>query len=58
MLQNGSGKADLEVYVHFARGDEVPSSWYTAAKLPGLLALKKTYDPSNYFSWYNPLSGV
>lgn len=55
MLQSGSGREALEVYVHFANGDESPDSWYSANKSTKLLALKKIYDPAGLFSWYNPV---
>lgn len=58
MLLSGSGREELEVFVHFANGDESPASWYSEAKLSGLAALKKVYDPAGLFSWYNPVSVV
>ncbi|KAK4244339.1 hypothetical protein C7999DRAFT_17393 [Corynascus novoguineensis] len=58
MLQLGSGRPQLETYVHFGHGDEGPRSWYSAAKLPRLRALKRVYDPRNLFSWYNPVPSV
>ncbi|KAK8091032.1 hypothetical protein PG994_000537 [Apiospora phragmitis] len=54
LLQRGSGRDQLDVYVHFAHGDEGPASWYTAERLPKLVSLKETYDPTGMFSWYNP----
>lgn len=55
MLQSGSGWENLHAFVHFAHGDESPAAWYSAEKLPRLAALKSVYDPSNLFSWYNPV---
>jgi hypothetical protein len=54
-LQQGSGKDDLEVYVHFAHGDEGSAAWYTESKLFQLQALKAKYDPHSLFSFYNPV---
>ncbi|KAI9667739.1 MAG: hypothetical protein M1821_000556 [Bathelium mastoideum] len=54
-VQQGSGRPDLETYVHFSHGDEGPEAWYTKGKLPGLSALKPIYDPQNLFVWYNPV---
>ena len=58
LLQLGSGRPDLETYVHFGHGDEGPKSWYSAAKLPRLAALKRVYDPRNLFRWYNPVPTI
>lgn len=58
MLQRGSGRDDLKVYVHFAHGDESPATMYSAPNVPVLTALKAVYDPSDLFSWYNPVSSV
>ncbi|KAH8672906.1 hypothetical protein BGZ60DRAFT_373699 [Tricladium varicosporioides] len=55
MLQEGSGRDHLHVYVHFAHGDESPTAVYSAAKVAGLQRLKHVYDPSGLFSWYNPV---
>ncbi|KAK0701960.1 hypothetical protein B0T26DRAFT_865985 [Lasiosphaeria miniovina] len=55
LMRPGSGRTDLEVYVHFGHGDEGPAAWYSAAKLPRLNALKAVYDPKNLFSYYNPV---
>lgn len=55
-LQRGSGKPSLEVYVHFAHGDEGPTAWYTGSKLLQLRALKAKYDPNTLFSFYNAVS--
>ncbi|KAL8726430.1 MAG: hypothetical protein Q9166_006708 [cf. Caloplaca sp. 2 TL-2023] len=57
-LQQGSGQSRLEVYVHFAHGDEGSESWYAGAKMPRLKHLKQKYDPYSLFSYYNPISGV
>ncbi|KAH8697263.1 hypothetical protein BGW36DRAFT_427229 [Talaromyces proteolyticus] len=54
-LHHGSGRKDLQTYVHFANGNESPAALYSAAKLPGLRALKREYDPARLFSWYNPI---
>lgn len=54
-LQRGSGKDDLEVYVHFANGDEGQKAWYTESKLSKLQKLKAKYDPDSLFSFYNPV---
>ncbi len=58
MVQLGSGKPNLEAYVHFGHGDEGSKAWYSAAKLPQLQALKRVYDPRNLFKWYNPVPFV
>lgn len=55
MLQNGSGRDSLHAFVHFAHGDESPAAWYSPEKIPRLAGLKRVYDPSNLFSWYNPV---
>ncbi|POS72646.1 hypothetical protein DHEL01_v208963 [Diaporthe helianthi] len=55
MLHTGSGKEDLEAYVHFANGDETPATWYSSAKVARLVELKSVYDPAGLFSWYNPV---
>jgi len=55
LLQQGSGKPDLQTYVLFSHGDEGPEAWYTSDKLPRLKQLKRKYDPKNLFSWYNPV---
>ncbi|PQE24169.1 6-hydroxy-D-nicotine oxidase protein [Rutstroemia sp. NJR-2017a BVV2] len=56
LMQKGSGKKDLEVYVHFAHGDESQTGWYTNGKLARLQALKAKYDPHSLFSYYNPVA--
>ncbi|TGO20463.1 hypothetical protein BPAE_0294g00090 [Botrytis paeoniae] len=55
ILHQGSGKANLEVYVHFAHGDEGNAAWYTEHKLKQLKELKNKYDPNSLFSFYNPV---
>lgn len=55
MLHSGSGKEELQTYVHFANGDETPATWYSSAKLGRLVELKSVYDPAGLFSWYNPV---
>ncbi len=57
MLQQGSGRDELEVSVHFAHGDEEPESWYSSVNLPILKKLKDVYDLTGLFSWYNPVVG-
>ncbi|KAK8036947.1 FAD-dependent oxidase [Apiospora marii] len=57
-LQEGSGKRNLDVYVHFAHGDEGPASWYGADGQPRLAGLKEAYDRAGMFSWYNPAVSV
>jgi fumiquinazoline A oxidase len=52
-VQKGSGKPKLEAYVNFGHGDEGPAAWYSAEKLPRLLALKAAYDPWNLFGYFN-----
>ncbi len=54
-LQCESGRDHLEVYVHFAHGDEPPASLYSSAKIGTIASLKAVYDPSRLFSWYNPV---
>ncbi|TVY40550.1 FAD-linked oxidoreductase [Lachnellula occidentalis] len=53
LLHKGSGKTELQTYVHFAHGDEGEAAWYTEGKLRSLKALKAVYDPRGLFSFYN-----
>ncbi|KAI5917887.1 FAD-binding domain-containing protein [Camillea tinctor] len=55
MLQNGSGRDELSVFVHFGHGDEDPAAWFSRDNLPRLMSLKNVYDPLGIFSWYNPV---
>ncbi|KAI4154349.1 MAG: hypothetical protein LQ340_001728 [Diploschistes diacapsis] len=52
----GAPNGSLQVYVHFAQGNEDPENWYTAAKLPRLRELKARYDPGGLFRFYNPVA--
>jgi fumiquinazoline A oxidase len=54
MLQPGSGRDHLDVYVCFAHGNESPATLYSA-NVPAFMALKSVYDSSGLFSWYNPV---
>jgi hypothetical protein len=56
MLQNISGRDELQVYTHFAHGDEGAATWYSRANIPRLKELKRRYDPNSFFSFYNPVS--
>jgi len=58
LLQQGSGKNNLEVYTNLANGDEGDKAWYTERKLVGLQPLKAKYDPNSLFSFYNPVSST
>ncbi|KAK4180906.1 6-hydroxy-D-nicotine oxidase [Triangularia setosa] len=57
-FQKGSGRRQLEAYVHFAHGDETPEAMYSTRKLLSLSALKLVYDPRGLFSWYNALPSL
>lgn len=48
-----SGYDSLSTYVNYAHGDEGPVAWYSTRKLTKLMRLKKQWDPSNLFGWYN-----
>ncbi|MCJ1397126.1 hypothetical protein MMC11_000318 [Xylographa trunciseda] len=55
LLQTTAGAPNgaLQVYVHYAKGDEGPEAWYTAEKLPRLQQLKAKHDPAELFGFYN-----
>lgn len=53
VLQKSSGKSRLEVYTHFAHGDEGAAAWYGDDNVLRLRELKKQYDPAGVFSFYN-----
>lgn len=50
-----SGYPSLATYSNFARGTEGPESWYSAAKLPRLAALKAQWDPKGLFNFNKPI---
>lgn len=50
-----SGFNNLSVYVNFAHGDEGPAVWYAEEKLDNLTRLKRTWDPTERFSFYQPV---
>ncbi|KAI0886282.1 uncharacterized protein GGS22DRAFT_199566 [Annulohypoxylon maeteangense] len=54
-LAANSGFGGLAVYVNYAYGDETPQELYGESKLPRLVELKKKYDPTNAFRFYNAL---
>jgi hypothetical protein len=49
-----SGFPNLKLYVTYAHGDEGPEVWYRES-LPGLIALKKKWDPQEKFGYMNPV---
>ena len=55
LFQPTTGYPNLTLYIHYNHGDEGPVTWYSAAKLPRLSALKRTWDPQQLFSWYVPI---
>ena len=55
-MQKISGKDELQVYTHFAHGDEGAAAWYSRANVPRLRELKRSYDPKSMFSFYNPVN--
>ncbi|KAF2816389.1 FAD-binding domain-containing protein [Mytilinidion resinicola] len=55
-LQKISGKDHLEVYTNLAHGDEGAAAWYSKKNVPRLRKLKKTYDPSSLFNFYNSVN--
>ena len=48
-----SGYGDVTIFVNYAHGDEKIENIYGKDKLPRLAQLKKTWDPSNVFSFNN-----
>ena len=54
-FQRTSGFDDLAVYTGYAHGDEGPGSWYSQRNLRRLTRLKCKWDPSQLFSWNNPI---
>jgi len=54
-FQKTSGFDHLSVYVNFAHGDEGVDVWYTPRKMNNLTSLKRTWDPHQLFSWYDPV---
>lgn len=54
-LAETSGYETLATYSNYARGDEDPTAWFSARKLPRLSALKKEWDPEQLFSWSRPI---
>ncbi|KAF2792080.1 FAD-binding domain-containing protein [Melanomma pulvis-pyrius CBS 109.77] len=55
LLQKSNRKSKLEVYTHFAHGDEGAAAWYGEENVSRLRKLKKQYDPQGLFSFYNPV---
>ncbi|RDW58819.1 hypothetical protein BP6252_13295 [Coleophoma cylindrospora] len=54
-VQATSGFDQLAVYVNFAHGDEGPAIWYSPEKLDNLTRLKRKWDPTELFSFYQPV---
>jgi hypothetical protein len=54
-ITNTSGYESLATYSNYARGDEAPTSWYSARKLQRLSAVKRRWDPKQLFSWSRPV---
>lgn len=54
-FQATSGFEELSVYVNYAHGDEGARAWYSQRKLAKLASLKRTWDPEQLFSWYDPV---
>lgn len=50
---NGFGKQ--KVYVSYAQGDEPQEALYGERNLERLRALKRSWDPQQFFSWNNPI---
>lgn len=50
-----SGFPTEEVYINYAHGNEGPDVWFGAQNLPRLSALKREWDPNNYFGKGNPV---
>ncbi|OCL02959.1 FAD-binding domain-containing protein [Glonium stellatum] len=50
-----SGFDGLQVYVSYGHGDEGAVPLYGERKLPRLMALKKRWDPQNFFRYDEPL---
>ena len=55
LFQPTSGYKNLTLYLNYANGDEGPEVWYSPAKLPRLAALKRKYDPTEQFSYNQPV---
>ncbi|ELR03672.1 hypothetical protein GMDG_06315 [Pseudogymnoascus destructans 20631-21] len=55
VMQETSGLDCLSIYVNFAHGDEGPEAWYSHRKLARLSRLKRKWDPSNRFGFYQPV---
>jgi fumiquinazoline A oxidase len=54
-ISKSDGFEALSVYVNFAHGDEPTTAWYSERKLEKLSKLKRTWDPKEVFSFYNPI---
>ena len=50
-----SGYSDVTIFVNYAHGDEKLENIYGRNNLPRLADLKKTWDPSHFFSYNNRL---
>lgn len=58
ILQEGTGRKEMHVYVNYAYGDETKQQWYGGDKCRQgkLSALKQKFDPDNRFGFYAPLA--
>lgn len=50
-----SGFEEQHYYINYAFGDEGPAGWWSAANVPRLTALKRTWDPLHKFGAGNPI---
>ena len=50
-----AGYGSVKVPVNYARGDEKLEDIYGQENLPQLANLKDSWDPRNFFRFYNPL---
>jgi hypothetical protein len=57
ILQRESGFDKLQAYVNYAQGDEKWQDLYgwEEWRQKKLKALKRKYDPTGDFSWYQPI---
>ena len=54
-FQETNGFGEMRVYVSYGQGDEPQEALYGARKLDRLRALKRQWDPQQFFSWNNPI---
>ncbi|KAJ6436729.1 FAD binding domain-containingprotein [Purpureocillium lavendulum] len=54
ILQQGTGRKEMHVYVNYAYGDETKQQWYGTDQYrqSKLSALKRAFDPNNRFGFY------